>query len=182
MSKGESLEHILAKAINLIIQFDVQTENARIKLAKDPNLNLYSLYRSIDRSGNGFITPQDLGMFLSASGMNLEESVIIATFFSKGNKDNVYKISYHNFMNQLLPNSDLELRKHCMGKSNDRTVNPQENIRKQIEREAAAIYNLLVEQTKQLRQAFPLNCQPTDFTKIIYSLCDNATGYFCYKK
>jgi len=73
-----------------------------------------------------------------------------------------------------------------MSRSNDRSVGgtrPHDDCtRKQVEKAAAGVYTLLHEQIKQIKNTLPENCQPADFTKIIYSLCDNTTGYFCYKK
>lgn len=171
----------VARLIHIIVEHGEHVERARIELAKNPNFSPFTSFRRINKSTTGFLTEDDLHSFLREHGVNINEGGL-KQFFSV-EKDKSYGITYNNFLNQVLPLTDIELRNSCLERSHKGNREVSEVDHNGVDQLLALVYLKEYEYTRAIEanKAKLTSSNNLLVEKVFQSLADDVTGYLSFK-
>lgn len=102
----------LAKLAEFFVTFasvETELEDHRVKLAELEDFEPLACFQKIDVSNSGFVTVSDLLNYLSQQNIQLSERQV-SSFFEVLHSDNDDKLNYTEFLDAVLPTTNLLLR------------------------------------------------------------------------
>jgi len=180
MSTSEC-ELLLSKLIDILIKYENQIEDVRILLAKNNYFLPSFAFKRIVNDKKGYLVEADLESFLRHYGLTTGEKELKRFFISDQQKSNI--LSYNNFLDQVLPTNDLELRTKCLDRKNKEIETTNEVLLADVDRMITSIYQKEIELFRALKgninRFIEFDIEMIDF--VFSMLADDNSGYLSFK-
>jgi len=156
-----NIESTLVRFLMSISKDEQMTESARILLAQHPNFEPYAGFQRIDKYAKGGLDSNAILNFLKDNGhFETEENINLLIYQYDLDKDE--KLSYKEFLEIILPNSDQSLRSKVVQRETF-LVNPNKPLDKALENGLCLIFNTEITQLAQCEKYRKLLVNRKDF-------------------